>query len=113
MDPTTLPPEYSAVLVGAVALYGTLSFVIVQVLRRVFPIESNTARIFAAGVAFALGAVAAVHHALPLLPDLPFDQKVLVFLAHMGGAWWASQEIYRRLRADTWKTRKKPWPPNP
>jgi len=105
MDPTTLPPEYSAVLVGAIALYGGLSFVITQILRRVFPIESNTARIVAAFVAFGLGAFAAVQHALPLVPDLAPEQKVLVLLAYMGGAWWASQEIYRRLRADTWRTR--------
>jgi len=108
MDPTTLPPEYSAILIGAIGLYGGLAFVITQILRRIFPIESNAARTVAAAVAFGLGAFAAVRHVLPLLPDLPAEQKALVFLAHMGGAWWASQEIYRRLRADTWRTRSSP-----
>jgi len=111
MDPGSIPPEYTAILVGSVALYGGLSFIITQVLRRVFPIESNAARITAAVVAVALGTWAAVQHALPLFPDISPDAKLLFLLAHIGGAWWASQEIYRRLRADTWATKAQPSPP--
>jgi len=110
MDPGSIPPEYTAILMGSVALYGGLSFIITQVLRRVFPIESNAARITVAVVAVGLGAWAAVQHALPLFPDISPDAKMLFVIAHIGGAWWASQEIYRRLRADTWATRGEPLP---
>ena len=110
MDPVTIPPEYTAILLGSIGLYGGLSFIIIAVLRRIFPIENNAAHVTAAVIAFALGAWAAVRYSLPLLPELDPAAKPLVFLTHMGGAWWASGEIYRRLRADLWATKANPDP---
>jgi len=108
MEPT-IPAEYTTILLGAVALYGGLTFVITQILRRFFPIENNTARITAAIVAIGLGAWAAIQHVLPLWPTIAPEQRASVILGIVGAIWWASQEIYRRLRADTWRTRGNPW----
>ena len=111
MDPTTMPAEYGAVLLGAIALYGGLTFLITQLLRRCFPLENNAARLVAALVAVGLAAWAAVQHGLTILPTADPTQKIMIFIALAGGILWASQEIYRRIRADTWGTKAKPTSP--
>ena len=105
-----IPAEYTAILMGAVALYGGLTFIIVQLLRRFFPIENNVARVTAVIVAVGLGAWAAAQHLMPLWSTIAPDQRVTAVLGVIGAIWWTSQEIYRRLRADTWKTKAAPWP---
>ena len=105
-----IPAEYTAILMGAVTVYGALSFLLIQGLRRVFPIEGATARIAAMVIAAALGLLAAAQHLLPLWPSIPQEQRALTIVGMIGAVWWVSQEIYRRLRADTWKTKAAPWP---
>ncbi len=108
MEPT-IPAEYTAVLMGAVAFYGGLAFILTHALRRFFPIENNAARLVNGAIAVALGSWAGVQHLLPLWPTIAPEQRVTAILGLIGAIWWASQEIYRRLRADTWRTRGNPW----
>ena len=109
MEPT-IPAEYTAVLIGAVACYGLAAFLLTQVLRRAFPIENNAARIVNAAIAAAFGIWAAIQYVLPIWPTIAPEDRVAAVLGLMGAIWWASQEIYRRLRADTWRTRANPIP---
>ena len=109
MEPT-IPADYTAILAGAVVIYGALSFLLVQALRRFFPIEGGTARIVTMVIAGMLGTFAAAQHLLPLWPSIPEDQRVLTIIGLAGATWWVSQEIYRRLRADAWATKANPIP---
>ena len=109
MEPS-IPVAYAAVLAGAIALWGAWSFVAVQLLRRLFPIEGNTARLVSALVAAGMGIWAAAQVGLTTLPGLSREHQVFAVIGLIGGAWWASQEIYRRLRADLWATRGDPCP---
>ena len=103
-----MPAEYAAILAGAIALYGCVAVIATHLLRQVFPAEGNRARIIAAVISGALGVAAAAQVGLSTLPNLPAEQRLLGILGLVAGTWWASQEIYRRLRADAWGTAGKP-----
>jgi len=105
-----MPAEYAAILAGAIALYGSLSVVATHALRQFFPAEGNSARIIVAVISGLLGLIAAAQVGLSTLPSLPPEQRLLGILGLVAGTWWASQEIYRRLRVDTWGTAANPKP---
>jgi len=107
---TTIPAEYAAVLAGAIAVYGSCSFILTQILRRLFTIEGKVALLVSGLVAAGMGVWAAVQVGLTTLPGLTHEHQIFAVIGLVGGAWWASQEIYRRLRADTWATRGDPCP---
>ena len=105
------PAEYTAVIAGAIALYGAASVVLVYILRRIFPIEGNAAHVVVGIVSVVFAAIAAAQIGVASLPGIPPEQRYLAFLGLVGGVWWASQEVYRRLRGELWPTKGDTSPP--
>jgi len=110
MDPTTIPELYQMVFAAAIVLYGGLAFIVTHLLRRVFPIENNAARITLVAVSVAIGLIGAAQVGIPRFGAAAPEENALLILLLIGGAWWVAQEIYRRLRADLWPTKATPFP---
>ena len=100
-DPTTL-----AVLAGTLAIYGAIAVGLTHLLRRFFPIEGTRSRLVVWGISISLACIAAVQVGLTTIPALPPDQRVAGVMGLAFAIWWASQEIYRRMRGDLWRTRR-------